>query len=220
MQKDAVENVYQQLDELKTEMVTAAEVLSNLEPGISILGSARASRESKYWQLTYEIASMLSKAGFNIISGGGPGIMEAANKAAFDNQGTSIGLNIKLPFESKDNGYQTQPLYFQYFMSRKNTFFMHSMGFIVMPGGFGTLDEVCETLTLIQTNKIPEVPIVFVGTEFWKPLLDWFSNTMLDLGFIHARDLNLFKVMDDPQEILNYFNDYRLSRKAQTICQP
>lgn len=155
-----------QLNELHREMQVAAQVLSRLEPGISIFGSARTPKDDPIYLKTTEIAALLSKAKFNVISGGGPGIMEAANKGAFENGGVSIGLNIKLPFEVTNNPYQTHSLFFNYFASRKTTFFLNSIGYIVMPGGYGTLDEISETLTLIQTRKIHPAPIVFVGTEF------------------------------------------------------
>ena len=155
-------------------------------------------------------SKLLAQAGFSIISGGGPGVMEAANKGCFEAGGHSIGLNIKLPHEQHDNAYQSESLYFKYFVSRKTTFFMNSAAYIMMPGGFGTMDEVFETLTLIQTGKAHRAPIVFVGSEFWRGLVDWIKQQLLANGYISAPDLDLFIIEDEPEKIVAYIEDLSL----------
>ncbi|AUL45419.1 TIGR00730 family Rossman fold protein [Bordetella parapertussis] len=167
-----------------------------------MFGSARISRESPYYETCAAISAALAGAGFAIIAGGGPGIMEAANKGAFEAGGTSVGLNISLPHEAHNNEYQTISLSFEYFYSRKATFFMHSMAYVAMPGGFGTLDELFEALTLIQTGKVPPAPIVLVGSEFWHGLVDWLGEQLLANGMIAAHDLNLFIIEDDPAKVV------------------
>lgn len=196
-----------QIKEISEELETAAEHLLELNKGVSIFGSARTPRDSFYYNKTVEISKLLAEAGFSIISGGGPGVMEAANKGSFEVDGHSIGLNIKLPHEQHDNPYQSDRLYFKYFVSRKTTFFMNSSAYIMMPGGFGTMDEVFETLTLIQTGKAHRAPIVFVGSEFWGGLIDWMKDQLLANGYISAPDLDLYIVEDDPQKIVEYINE-------------
>lgn len=204
-----------QVLEISEELATAARHLIHLNKAVSIFGSARTPRDSFYYNKTIEISKLLAKAGFSIISGGGPGIMEAANKGSFEAGGHSVGLNIKLPHEQHDNPYQSDSIYFKYFVSRKTTFFMNSSGYIMMPGGFGTMDEVFETLTLIQTGKAHRSPIVFVGSEFWGGLVEWFKEQLLGCGYISARDLDLFIVEDDPEKIVSYikqkYDEYCLS---------
>ncbi|AOB39027.1 TIGR00730 family Rossman fold protein [Bordetella parapertussis] len=185
-----------------SEIKTAAEKLADIGPAVSMFGSARISRESPYYETCAAISAALAGAGFAIIAGGGPGIMEAANKGAFEAGGTSVGLNISLPHEAHNNEYQTISLSFEYFYSRKATFFMHSMAYVAMPGGFGTLDELFEALTLIQTGKVPPAPIVLVGSEFWHGLVDWLGEQLLANGMIAAHDLNLFIIEDDPAKVV------------------
>lgn len=193
-----------QISEISEELATAAQHLVNLKKAVSIFGSARTPRNSFYYNKTIEISKLLAEAGFSIISGGGPGIMEAANKGCFEAGGHSVGLNIKLPHEQSDNGYQSDSLYFKYFVSRKTTFFMNSSAYIMMPGGFGTMDEVFETLTLIQTGKAHYAPIVFVGREFWGGLVDWIKEQLLGCSYITEANLDLFIIEDDPHKILQY----------------
>lgn len=200
------ETIRGQVSEISEELATAAQRLINLEKAVSIFGSARTPRNSFYYNKTIEISKLLAKAGFNIISGGGPGVMEAANKGCFEAGGHSVGLNIKLPHEQHDNSYQSDSLYFKYFVSRKTTFFMSSSAYIMMPGGFGTMDEMFETLTLIQTGKAHRAPIVFVGSEFWSGLVDWIKEQLLGCGYISAHDMDLFVVKDDPEKVVEYIS--------------
>ncbi|MGD1318912.1 TIGR00730 family Rossman fold protein [Chryseobacterium sp. 2R14A] len=192
------------------EFVDGYEKMSRIGPCVSIFGSARLKPESKYYQMAVEIAEKITKIGFGVITGGGPGIMEAGNKGAFNAQGKSIGLNIDLPFEQHFNPYinKMYSLNFDYFFVRKVMFVKYSQGFIVMPGGFGTLDEFTEALTLIQTNKIGRFPIVLVGTEFWSGLLDWFKETLLHEGMISADDLDLYRVVDTADEAVAHIKAF------------
>lgn len=185
-----------------SEMVHAAETLAHVGPAVSIFGSARLPQDSPYCELSRDLGARLAAAGFAVIAGGGPGIMAAANQGAFEAKGISIGLNIALPSEKKNNPYQTIDLPFEYFYSRKATFFMHSMAYIALPGGFGTLDELFEALTLIQTGKVPAGPIILVGSEFWQGLIDWLEAEVLKLGMITPSHLSLFTIEDDPVKVI------------------
>ncbi|MCK4839635.1 MAG: TIGR00730 family Rossman fold protein [Desulfobulbaceae bacterium] len=179
--------------------------LSNLEGGVSIFGSARLPPESPYYQKTVEIAQAFAKQGFTIITGGGPGIMEAANKGATRADGISIGLNITLPFEQQPNQYANMPLDFKYFFVRKVMFLKYAMAFICMPGGFGTLDELFEALTLMQTRRIKPFPVIMVCSEFWGGLVEWIEEELLKKrGTVSKDDLFLFNVIDDPDEVVHY----------------
>jgi len=194
-----------------SEFVEGFEKLNKLGPCVSIFGSARTKEDHPYYSLTVEIARALVHEGFGIISGGGPGIMEAANKGAYLEKGLSIGLNIELPFEQSGNKYidHDKNLDHRYFFTRKVMFVKYSQAFIVMPGGFGTLDELFETLTLIQTNKISEIPVVLVGTDFWKGLKSWIVETMLnEHGNISAKDLDLIPLVDTPEEVVKVITDF------------
>lgn len=192
------------------EFVDGYEKLAKIGPCVSIFGSARLKPESKYYEMAVEIAEKITKIGFGIITGGGPGIMEAGNKGAFNVQGKSIGLNIDLPFEQHFNPYinRAYSMNFDYFFVRKVMFIKYSQGFIVMPGGFGTLDELTEALTLIQTNKIGKFPIVLVGSEFWSGLLDWFKETLLKEKMINPDDLNLYRVVDTADEAVAHIKAF------------
>lgn len=187
---------------IMAEFVDGYEKMAKIGPCVSIFGSARLKPESKYYETDVEIAEKITKIGFGVITGGGPGIMEAGNKGAFIAEGKSIGLNIDLPFEQHFNPYinKLYSLNFDYFFVRKVMFVKYSQGFIVMPGGFGTLDELTEAITLIQTNKIGRFPIVLVGSEFWSGLLDWFKETLLKEGMISEGDLDLYRVVDSADE--------------------
>ncbi|WP_444861182.1 LOG family protein [Achromobacter aegrifaciens] len=191
-----------QIPLIMSEIRTAADKLANIGPAVSVFGSARVSRNSPHYETTVAISAALADAGFAVIAGGGPGIMEAANKGAFEAGGTSIGLNISLPHEAHNNEYQTISLSFEYFFSRKATFFMHSFAYVAMPGGFGTLDELFEALTLIQTGKVPPAPIVLVGSEYWSGLVEWLGGQVLANGMIGAHDLDLFIIEDDPMKVV------------------
>ena len=200
-----------------SEFVDGYEKLAKIGPCVSIFGSARLKREDKYYEMTVEIAKKITEIGFGVITGGGPGIMEAGNKGAKEGGGKSIGLNIELPFEQHFNPYidKSYSMDFDYFFVRKVMFVKYSQGFIVLPGGFGTLDELSEALTLIQTHKIGRFPIVLVGSEFWSGLLDWFSNTLLKNGLIAEGDLSLFRIVDSADEavahIKAFYDKYSVS---------
>lgn len=195
---------------IMAEFVDGYERMAKIGPCVSIFGSARLKPESKYYEMAVEIAEKITKIGFGIITGGGPGIMEAGNKGAFLAQGKSIGLNIDLPFEQHFNPFinKVYSLNFDYFFVRKVMFVKYSQGFIVMPGGFGTLDELTEAITLIQTNKIGRFPIVLVGSEFWGGLLDWFKATLLKEGMIAENDLDLYRVVDTADEAVEHIKAF------------
>ncbi|MBS1148025.1 MAG: hypothetical protein H6R08_2201, partial [Proteobacteria bacterium] len=176
---------------------------ASIRPAVSIFGSARTPADHAYYILTEEIARKLSDAGFSVISGGGPGIMEAANKGAYFGKSPSVGLNIQLPHEQAGNPYQDISQTFQHFFARKVMFVKFAAAYVVMPGGFGTLDELSEALTLVQTAKIPRIPIVLVGSKFWTGLLDWFKTTLVDEGMIAAEDLDLMLIIDEPDQVVD-----------------
>lgn len=193
------------------ELVDGFERLNKIGPCVSIYGSARTKPGEKYYEQTVEIARALVKEGFGIISGGGPGIMEAANKGAHLEKGVSVGLNIELPFEQGGNQYvdRDKHINHRYFFVRKVMFVKYSQALIAMPGGFGTLDELFETITLIQTNKITKVPIILVGTDFWGGLKDWIQNTVLEkFGNISPGDMELLPLVDQPSEVIEIINEW------------
>ncbi|WP_038369451.1 TIGR00730 family Rossman fold protein [Brackiella oedipodis] len=209
--------IQEQIKEINQELLTAAAHLKGLKSAVSIFGSARTVKNTHYYNQAKEISKLLSEAGFSIISGGGPGIMEAANQGCFEANGHSIGLNIQLPHEQKGNQYQSTSLYFKYFTSRKTTFFMNSAAYVIMPGGFGTLDELFEALTLIQTHKSPPAPIVFYGRAYWQGLLDWIHQVVLDQhGYINAEDIELYHLTDDPHEVVQYIIEERQKIQEQS----
>ena len=185
------------------EFVEGFDELASLTHGISIFGSARTPPSDPYYTAAQETAAILAREGFAVITGGGPGIMEAANRGAFEAGGLSVGCNIELPFEQSANPYLTRSLTFRYFFVRKMMFVKYSLGFIIFPGGFGTLDELFEALTLIQTRKIRNFPVVLFGSTYWKGLLDWIRETVLIQGKISEQDLNLLHITDSPQEVVN-----------------
>lgn len=188
--------------EIMAEFVGATEKLKEITPAVSIFGSARTKPDHPYFKLTEEIARLLSDSGFSVISGGGPGIMEAANRGAFAGVGPSVGLNIELPFEQSGNPYQDISLTFKYFFMRKVMFVKYASAYIVMPGGFGTLDELMEAITLVQTGKSRKIPIILVGTQFWAGLIDWLKNTLIAEGMASPEDMLLIQSIDDPKQIV------------------
>lgn len=200
------------------EFVNGFEKMSRIGPCVSIFGSARTKPDNEYYILAERIAKRIVEAGYGVITGGGPGIMEAGNKGAHLGGGTSVGLNIDLPFEQHDNPYidSDKSLDFDYFFVRKVMFVKYSQGFVVMPGGFGTLDELFEAITLIQTKKIEKFPIILVGTNFWKDLLEWIKKTLLT-GYanISPTDLDLIHLVDTEDEVIDildsFYNEFRLS---------
>ncbi|KPK10429.1 MAG: decarboxylase [Acidithiobacillales bacterium SG8_45] len=189
--------------QIMAEFVDGFEHLSQIQPSVSIFGSARTAPDHPYYLLTEEIARKLSDSGFSVISGGGPGIMEAANKGAFQGKSPSVGVNIKLPFEQAANQYQNLSLSFEHFFARKVMFIKYAKAYVVMPGGFGTLDEVIEALTLIQTGKSVRMPIILVHRPFWEGLVDWFKSTLVNEGTISPDDLDLFTIADNADDVVD-----------------
>lgn len=203
-----------------SEFVEAAEKLSEIRPAVSIFGSARTKPDSPVFAQTIEIARKLSDAGFAVISGGGPGVMEAANRGAFAGRAPSVGLNIELPHEQHGNPYQNISLKFRHFFARKVAFVKYAAAYVVMPGGFGTLDELSEALTLIQTGKGRRIPIVLVGTTFWAGLLDWMRTTLVDNGMIDIKDLDLMTITDDADTaVASIFDFYEKRGFEQTAAE-
>lgn len=200
------------------EFVNGYEKLSQIGPCVSIFGSARTKPDNEYYKLTEDVAKKIVDHGYGIITGGGPGVMEAGNKGAHLAGGTSVGLNIHLPFEQHDNPYidGDKNINFDYFFVRKVMFVKYSQGFVVMPGGFGTLDELFEAITLIQTNKIDKFPIILVGRDFWSGLIDWIRATLLDsFQNISAGDIDIVQVVDTADEVIEildkFYEEYNLS---------
>ena len=197
---------------IMSEFVSATDRLANIHPAVSVFGSARTKPGQPYYNLAEEISRLLSDAGFSVISGGGPGIMEAANKGAFYGKSPSVGLNIQLPHEQSSNPYQNISQTFQHFFARKVMFVKFTHAYVVMPGGFGTLDELMEALTLVQTGKTRRMPIILVGQKFWGGMLDWFKTTLLDENVISPHDLELVQIIDEPAEVVKaIFNYYETS---------
>ena len=194
--------------QIMAEFVEGFERLAQIKPSVSIFGSARTAADHPYYKLAEDIARALSDAGFSVVSGGGPGIMEAANKGAYAGPSPSIGLNIMLPHEQAGNPYQDIGLNFRHFFSRKVMFVKYASAYVVLPGGFGTLDELVEILTLVQTGKTRRIPIILVHRPFWEGLIDWFKQTLVDEGTIDPEDLNLFKILDKPQEVVDAIFDH------------
>jgi len=193
---------------IMAEFVEGFETLSKVGPCVTIFGSARTPKSHTYYKLAIDIARLASKNGYGVITGGGPGIMEAANKGAFTKKGTSIGLNIQLPFEQHPNPYIKTMLNFRYFFCRKVMFLKYTSAVIIMPGGFGTMDEMFEALTLVQTHKVKTLPLILVGREYWGGLVAWLKNTMLKNKYIEAIDLDLLKIIDEPEEVIDYINTF------------
>lgn len=200
-----------QIFKIMSEFVEGFEKMSRIGPCVSIFGSARTKVENPYFKLAEEIAFKLTREGYGVITGGGPGIMEAANKGARAGGGKSVGLNIVLPFEQSSNPFvdNDKNINFDYFFVRKTIFLKYSQGFIAMPGGFGTLDELFESITLIQTNKVAHFPIVLVGKQYWEGLMTWVKNTMLHAEHnISEKDLNLFSIVDTADEAVAIINEF------------
>ena len=188
--------------QIMAEFVEGFEKLAAIPPSVSIFGSARTKPDHPDYALATEIAERLSNSGFSVVSGGGPGIMEAVNKGAFAGKSPSVGLNITLPHEQASNEFQDLSLTFRHFFARKVMFVKYASAYVVLPGGFGTLDELAEILTLVQTGKTRRIPIVLVNSDFWDGLLKWFRQTLVGRGNIDREDLNLFKLVDNPQEVV------------------
>lgn len=197
------------------EFVDGFDELATVTPGVAIFGSARTPPDSPYYASARETAALFARAGFTVITGGGPGIMEAANRGAFEAGGASIGCNIELPFEQKPNPYQTKSLTFDYFFVRKTMFVKYSTAFVIFPGGYGTLDELFEALTLIQTRKIKDFPVVLFGKQYWEGMLRWVSDTLLAEGTISAADLKLLHLTDSPAEIVEIVESYQRAQHPE-----
>jgi uncharacterized protein (TIGR00730 family) len=194
---------------IMAEFVDSFETLSQVGPAVTIFGSARVTRGDPCYKAAVELGRELAKHDFAVITGGGPGIMEAANKGAAEGKGKSVGLNIELPFEQKPNRYANVPIHFHYFFSRKVCFVKYSNGFVFLPGGFGTLDEFFEVITLVQTQRIPRFPLILFGRKYWKGLLQWMKAVLESNGFINPDDLELVTVTDDVEEAVELMVDYR-----------
>jgi uncharacterized protein (TIGR00730 family) len=188
--------------QIMAEFVEGFERLARIKPSVSIFGSSRAQPGSEYYRRAERIARALSDSGFSVVSGGGPGIMEAANKGAYDGKSPSVGLNIQLSKEQVANDYQNISLRFRHFFSRKVMFVKYASAYVVLPGGFGTLDELAEILTLVQTERTRRIPIILVGSTYWAGLIEWFKGTLVREGAIDAAHLDLFQVMDEPEEVV------------------
>ena len=188
---------------IMAEFVEATERLASIRPAVSIFGSARTPPDHPYYHLAEDIARKLSDAGFSVISGGGPGLMEAANKGAYFGKSPSVGLNIQLPHEQSGNAFQDISQTFQHFFARKVMFVKFAAAYVVMPGGYGTLDELSEALTLVQTGKIASIPIILVGSKFWAGLVDWVKQTLVDEGMVSAKDVELMRIIDKPEDVVD-----------------
>ena len=193
---------------IMAEFVEGIETLSDVNNAVTIFGSARVKPDDIYYQKTENLTRLLVQNGFSVITGGGGGIMEAANKGASEAGGKSVGMNIQLPFEQKPNPYANIHLHYKYFFIRKVMFVKYAVAYVIMPGGFGTMDELFEALTLIQTKKIKSFPLILMGSEYWRGLLDWLKNTMLQEGKIYHTDLDLIQVVDDPEEVVKLIKKY------------
>jgi hypothetical protein len=194
---------------IMAEFVDSFEALAQVGPGVTVFGSARMKPTNPYYQSAVQLAQGLARHKLAIITGGGPGIMEAANRGALSVKGKSVGLNIQLPHEQKGNRFANVPINFHYFFSRKVCFVKYSLGFVFMPGGFGTLDEFFEVLTLVQTQRIPQFPLILFGKEYWKGLIRWMKDRLEATDLISPGDLDLFKLTDDPQEVVDIIIDYK-----------
>ena len=193
---------------IMAEFVESIEELSQVKRAVSIFGSARTMPEDEYYQKAEKLAGLLAQNGFSVITGGGPGIMEAGNKGASESGGVSVGLNIKLPFEQMPNPYPNVELDFKYFFIRKVMFVKYAVAYVIMPGGYGTLDELFEALTLIQTKRIKSFPVFLMGSTYWQGLLDWLKQTMLADGKIEKEDLDLVQIVDEPEDVVRLLKKY------------
>ena len=193
---------------IMAEFVDAIETLSKLKNSVTIFGSARVRPEDPYYKKTEYLARRLAENGFSVITGGGPGIMEAANKGAAAAGGQSVGMNIRLPYEQKPNPYANTIIEYKYFFIRKVMFVKYAVAYVILPGGFGTMDELFEALTLIQTKRIKGFPVIMMGSEYWQGLLDWLKNTMLQNDKIEPHDLEIIQVIDDPEDIVRHIKKF------------
>jgi uncharacterized protein (TIGR00730 family) len=193
---------------IMAEFVEGIETLSDVNNAVTIFGSARVKPDDIYYQKTENLTRLLAQAGFSVITGGGPGIMAAANKGASEAGGKSVGMNIQLPFEQKPNPYANINIHYKYFFIRKVMFVKYAVAYVILPGGFGTMDELFEALTLIQTKKIKSFPLILMGSDYWRGLLDWLKKNMLQEGKISPADLDLIQVVDEPEEVVKLIKKY------------
>ncbi len=199
---------------IMSEFVDGFEQLSHIKPAVSVFGSARISEDHPAYQTAQQVSELLSNAGFSVISGGGPGVMEAANRGAAMGKSPSIGLNISLPKEQIPNKYQNVSLYFDHFFARKVMFVKYAAAYVVCPGGFGTLDELAEMLTLLQTGKTPRIPVILMDKKFWSPLIDWFVNSLCEQGMITRENLNMITIVDKPQQVVDEIQKFYKHREV------
>ncbi len=193
---------------IMAEFVESIEVLSNVHNAVTIFGSARLKPEDKYYQMAEKLGQLLVQNGFSVITGGGSGIMEAANKGAAEAGGQSVGMNIKLPFEQKPNPYANLQLDYKYFFIRKVMFVKYAVAYVIMPGGYGTMDELFEALTLIQTKRVKSFPLILMGREYWQGLLDWLKNSMQQKSMILPCDIEMIQIIDEPEEVVKHIKKY------------
>jgi len=193
---------------IMAEFVESIEILSNVHNAVTIFGSARLKPDDPYYQMAERLGMLLAQEGFAVITGGGPGIMEAGNKGAAEAGGMSVGMNIKLPFEQKPNPYANLQLDYKYFFIRKVMFVKYAVAYVIMPGGYGTMDELFEALTLIQTKRIKPFPVILMGSEYWKGLLDWLKGTMLSQSMISEEDLDFLHIVDEPEDAVRHIQKF------------
>jgi len=193
---------------IMAEFVESIEVLSNVHNAVTIFGSARIKPEDKYYKMAEKLGQLLAQNGFSVITGGGPGIMEAGNKGAAEAGGQSVGMNIKLPFEQKPNPYANLQIDYKYFFIRKVMFVKYAVAYVIMPGGYGTMDEFFEALTLIQTKRVKSFPVILMGRDYWQGLLDWLKNSMQQKEMILPFDLEMIQVIDEPEEVVKHIKKY------------
>ena len=200
---------------IMAEFVDGFDQMSKVGPAVSIFGSARIKQGTPYYIAAEKTAKLLVKAGYAVITGGGPSIMEAGNKGAMESKGKSVGLNIDLPFEQKSNPYINHLINFHYFFCRKVCFVKYAKAFVIFPGGYGTLDELSESITLIQTQRMEPFPVILYGSKYWKGLLDWFGTTVLDENCIDAKDLKIMQVVDSPEEVVSIIKKFYAKKHSQ-----
>jgi hypothetical protein len=193
---------------IMAEFVDSIEDLSRVQNGVTIFGSARVKPGDPYYQMAEKLGRLLVQNGFSVITGGGPGIMEAANKGAAEAGGRSVGMNIKLPFEQKPNPYANLQIDYKYFFIRKVMFVKYAVAYIILPGGYGTMDEFFEALTLIQTKRVKSFPVIVMGREYWQGLLDWLKSTMLRKNMIQPFDIEMIQIIDEPEEVVKHIQKY------------
>jgi len=193
---------------IMAEFVESIDALSKIRNAVTIFGSARLKSGDKYYQMAESLGRLLAQNGFSVITGGGPGIMEAANKGAAEAGGRSVGMNIRLPFEQKPNPYANLQIEYRYFFIRKVMFVKYALAYVILPGGYGTMDEFFEALTLIQTKRVKSFPLILMGSDYWQGLLDWLKNTMLGKDMIQPADFEMIQVMDDPEQVVRHIKKY------------